>query len=172
MDSNHRTLTRTDLQSVAFSHSATYPYLVVILLVFTKLTSTSYFCSCGVFFENSYVAYIKFRFFVRVNPPPYETHSDFVVLPLTRFELVASPLPRECATPAPQRQGIFDILFSVEHFLKPRERCYPPHSNHTQWFLRVPATEARRFRYFVFRKIADDRNRTYNLRFTKPLLYR
>ena len=24
-------------------------------------------------------------------------------MPLTRFELVASPLPRECATPAPQR---------------------------------------------------------------------
>lgn len=29
--SNHRTLTRTDLQSVAFSHSATYPYSLVIL---------------------------------------------------------------------------------------------------------------------------------------------
>ena len=26
VDSNHRTLSRTDLQSVAFSHSATYPY--------------------------------------------------------------------------------------------------------------------------------------------------
>ena len=34
--------------------------------------------------------------------PP--THILFSVnLPLTRFELVASPLPRECATPAPQR---------------------------------------------------------------------
>ena len=55
VDSNHRTLSRTDLQSVAFSHSATYPYLV---------------------FKN---------------------------LPLTGFEPVASPLPRECATPAPQR---------------------------------------------------------------------
>ena len=54
MDSNHRTHMRTDLQSAAFSHSATYPYLI-------------------------------FK------------------LPLTRFELVASPLPRECATPAPQR---------------------------------------------------------------------
>ena len=31
MDSNHRTLARTDLQSVAFSHSATYPYLIVVL---------------------------------------------------------------------------------------------------------------------------------------------
>ena len=26
VDSNHRTLAGTDLQSVAFSHSATYPY--------------------------------------------------------------------------------------------------------------------------------------------------
>lgn len=33
MDSNHRTLARTDLQSVAFSHSATYPYLIVIALL-------------------------------------------------------------------------------------------------------------------------------------------
>ena len=29
MDSNHRTRMRTDLQSAAFSHSATYPYLVI-----------------------------------------------------------------------------------------------------------------------------------------------
>ncbi len=28
VDSNHRTLARTDLQSVAFSHSATYPYSI------------------------------------------------------------------------------------------------------------------------------------------------
>ena len=54
VDSNHRTLSWTDLQSVAFSHSATYPYKIL-------------------------------------------------KMPLTRFELVASPLPRECATPAPQR---------------------------------------------------------------------
>ena len=26
----------------------------------------------------------------------------FFILPLMRFELMASPLPRECATPAPQ----------------------------------------------------------------------
>lgn len=32
VDSNHRTLARTDLQSVAFSHSATYPYSIVICL--------------------------------------------------------------------------------------------------------------------------------------------
>ena len=30
VDSNHRTLSGTDLQSVAFSHSATYPYLIFI----------------------------------------------------------------------------------------------------------------------------------------------
>ena len=29
VDSNHRTLAGTDLQSVAFSHSAIYPYLVI-----------------------------------------------------------------------------------------------------------------------------------------------
>ncbi len=60
MDSNHRTLSGTDLQSVAFSHSATYPYL-----------------------------------------------------PLTRLELVTSPLPRECSTSEPQghnsRTGLFNF---------------------------------------------------------------
>ena len=66
VDSNHRTLAGTDLQSVAFSHSATYPYSIFI-------------CE----FLNSSLFYLN--------------------LPLTRFELVASPLPRECATPAPQR---------------------------------------------------------------------
>ena len=30
VDSNHRTLAGTDLQSVAFSHSATYPYSIFI----------------------------------------------------------------------------------------------------------------------------------------------
>ena len=50
-------------------------------------------------------------------------------MPLTGFEPVASPLPRECATPAPQR-----LVFKVQK--------------------------------------AGNRNRTYNLRFTKPLLYR
>ena len=34
VDSNHRTLAGTDLQSVAFSHSATYPYLVFIKFAF------------------------------------------------------------------------------------------------------------------------------------------
>ena len=62
------------------------------------------------------------------RPPTLILFSN---LPLTRFELVASPLPRECATPAPQR---------------------------------LNATRAK--------KIAGNRNRTYNLRFTKPLLYR
>ena len=48
-------------------------------------------------------------------------------LPLTRLELVTSPLPRECSTSEPQG---------------------------------------------LDRQIAGNRNRTYNLRFTKPLLYR
>ena len=65
VDSNHRTLAGTDLQSVAFSHSATYPYSIFIC----EFLKVSHF---------------------------------FINLPLTRFELVASPLPRECATPAPQ----------------------------------------------------------------------
>ena len=65
VDSNHRTLAGTDLQSVAFSHSATYPYSIFIC----EFLKASHF---------------------------------FINLPLTRFELVASPLPRECATPAPQ----------------------------------------------------------------------
>ena len=40
VDSNHRTLARTDLQSVAFSHSATYPYLI-----FKLYLPTLTFCS-------------------------------------------------------------------------------------------------------------------------------
>ena len=61
----------------------------------------------------------------------------FKKLPLTGFEPVASPLPRECATPAPQR-----------------------------------LTATRAFCRKISDKIAGNRNRTYNLRFTKPLLYR
>ena len=56
-------------------------------------------------------------------------------LPLTRLELVTSPLPRECSTSEPQGQAI------------------------------VPRT-------ILLSKKAGNRNRTYNLRFTKPLLYR
>ena len=33
VDSNHRTLAGTDLQSVAFSHSAIYPYLLNLFIV-------------------------------------------------------------------------------------------------------------------------------------------
>ena len=81
VDSNHRTLAGTDLQSVAFSHSATYPYLIL-------------------------------------------------KLPLTGFEPVASPLPRECATPAPQRlkdlyQGSSAThLHSVNTQLTARSPCH------------------------------------------------
>ena len=91
VDSNHRTLARTDLQSVAFSHSATYPYLFVIILYNVLL---------------NLVWLLK--------------------MPLTRFELVASPLRRECSTPEPQ--GHLDS------------------------------------------RKAGNGTRTYNLRFTKPLL--
>ena len=79
VDSNHRRLAPTDLQSVPFSHSGTYPY----------------------YFFN---------------------------LPLMGFEPMASPLPRECATPAPQRLNIFKVLFYCQqHFrILPRECCYPP----------------------------------------------
>ena len=91
VDSNHRTLARTDLQSVAFSHSATYPYLFVIILYNVLL---------------NLVWLLK--------------------MPLTRFELVASPLPRECSTPEPQ--GHLDS------------------------------------------RKAGNGTRTYNLRFTKPLI--
>ena len=34
MDSNHRTHMRTDLQSAAFSHSATYPLFIIALVRF------------------------------------------------------------------------------------------------------------------------------------------
>ena len=45
-------------------------------------------------------------------------HTVAKVLPLMRFELTASPLPRECATPAPQGQ-----IFTF-HCTRPRE-CFP-----------------------------------------------
>ena len=38
------------------------------------------------------------------------THIIFSNLPLTGFEPVASPLPRECATPAPQRHNVTRFL--------------------------------------------------------------
>ena len=118
MDSNHRTLSWTDLQSVAFSHSATYPYKIL-------------------------------------------------KMPLTRFELVASPLPRECATPAPQRH----ISETTHPF-----GVLPPIKD-TQSFIRqspcaTKANATRAVREPLLLKKAGNRNRTYNLRFTKPLLYR
>ena len=51
------------------------------------------------------------------RPPTLIQFSLFFILPLTRFELVASPLPRECATPAPQRQGFFFcLIFNLRTF--------------------------------------------------------
>ena len=38
----------------------------------------------------------------------------FFNLPLMGFEPMASPLPRECATPAPQRLNIFKVIFSCQ----------------------------------------------------------
>ncbi len=38
-------------------------------------------------------------------------------MPLTRFELVTSPLPRECSTPEPQ--GLMDIISTVKVLKKP-----------------------------------------------------
>ena len=39
VDSNHRTLSGTDLQSVAFSHSATYPYSILKICPWRDLNS-------------------------------------------------------------------------------------------------------------------------------------
>ena len=47
-------------------------------------------------------------------------------MPLTRFELVASPLPRECATPAPQRHiselltpfGVLPLIKDTQSFIR------------------------------------------------------
>ena len=97
--------------------------------------------------------------------PP--THINFSKLPLTRFELVASPLPRECATPAPQRHisetthplwsatshKRYSIFYSAES-LRHKGKCHKGCK-----------------RTSLIKK-AGNRNRTYNLRFTKPLLYR
>ena len=94
VDSNHRRLAPTDLQSVPFSHSGTYPY--------------------------------SFN------------------LPLMGFEPMASPLPRECATPAPQRLIPSKLMqFSTTlSILLPRECCYPPPLQQYSIVVRGPATKA------------------------------
>ena len=55
----------------------------------------------------------------RLQPLGHLPLFFFQNLPLTRFELVASPLPRECATPAPQRhdQRFFSAAPSWECYL-------------------------------------------------------
>ena len=150
-------------------------------------------------------------------------------MPLTRFELVASPLPRECATPAPQgliflcctlsylatkgvllpssTQTILNCFRGVlatraylsvlhfELFSNQGSAATLLHSNNTQLFSRspchkgffhifpvkfnIPRSKIFTSQYYeptrnLFRSfyIAGNRNRTYNLRFTKPLLYR
>ena len=94
VDSNHRRLAPTDLQSVPFSHSGTYPY--------------------------------SFN------------------LPLMGFEPMASPLPRECATPAPQRLIPSKLMqfSSTLSILLPRECCYPPPLQQYSIVVRGPATKA------------------------------
>ena len=48
MDSNHRTQMRTDLQSAAFSHSATYPFVFIVFYY------NMFFCFCQYVFEFFY----------------------------------------------------------------------------------------------------------------------
>ena len=95
VDSNHRTLAGTDLQSVAFSHSATYPYLVLYIPPV----------------KSKICAFTSLRFLHNGGPeqcrlPPRLRKSfgltPLLKLPLTRLELVTSPLPRECSTSEPQ----------------------------------------------------------------------
>ena len=89
-------------------------------------------------------------------------------MPLTRFELVASPLPRECATPAPQRH-ISETIYSLWSA-----------TSHKRYSIFYSAESLRHKgkchkgckRILSLLKKAGNRNRTYNLRFTKPLLYR
>ena len=106
MDSNHRSLATTDLQSVPFSHSGTYPdYFILIYLIVSNL-------------------------------------------PLTGFEPVASPLPRECATPAPQRliatrAFIYLSCFYLSCFAGKYQGSAATllHSNNTQLFARSPCQQ-------------------------------
>lgn len=110
VDSNHRSLATADLQSAPFSHSGTYPYLLYSIVIFL-----SYFLSrCSDWRTTTGLVLVKryLIFLLRVRclraysgTYPYYLYLIFNLLfnlPLTRFELVASPLPRECATPAPQ----------------------------------------------------------------------
>ncbi len=90
-------------------------------------------------------------------------------MPTTRFELVASPLPRECATTAPCGQ-----TKTTEENKKKKNG---------QGWIRTNVAEAvvlqttliNHSSTYPFKiskvQIAGDRNRTHNLRFTKPLLY-
>ena len=91
-------------------------------------------------------------------------------MPLTRFELVATPLPRECATPAPQR-----LISETPSSLLLRVLPLTNLTLSQLLFGRVPAPQRQMpqgcNRTSLIKK-AGNRNRTYNLRFTKPLLYR
>ena len=61
-------------------------------------------------------------------------------MPLTGFEPVASPLPRECATPAPQRLTLSSTFCALRE-------CFPLKKDTQSFFRQGPcATKA----YFVF----------------------
>ncbi len=87
-------------------------------------------------------------------------------LPLMRFELTASPLPRECATPAPQGH--------IKCVIVPAPSGSASLSKNAQWFA-FGCREPKQPDFYPLNvqltKIADDGTRTRNLRFTKPLLY-
>ena len=99
VDSNHRTLAGTDLQSVAFSHSATHPYLIFI--------------------------------------------REFLKVPLFYKFALDETWTRDLSL----TKGVLYL-----------------------WATR--ASFAWAYSIFNLIKKAGNRNRTYNLRFTKPLLYR
>ena len=88
VDSNHRRLTSTDLQSAPFSHSGICPHFFI------------FNCSCRYYTS-------KLNFF-----------EFFLKLPMTRLELVTSPLPRECATTAPH-----GLIFSKTLVASPLREC-------------------------------------------------
>ena len=55
MDSNHRTQMRTDLQSAAFSHSATYPFMFATSVTFVIIIQL-------VIFVNTFFIFLYWKF--------------------------------------------------------------------------------------------------------------
>ena len=121
VDSNHRTLARTDLQSVAFSHSATYPYS--IFKFFSNLSASGF---------------LKFAL--------DETWTRDLSLTKGVLYLWAT------------RAGVVILKESSAARI-------------LVFFIKVCLTSFRKtcMSYFFIKK-AGNGTRTYNLRFTKPLL--